>query len=53
MNFKKTFRTEESIGEEQRVIDNSKCSISLTRRFSVSKEWKQSFNVDYEKNQNQ
>lgn len=43
-----TYRSEEFLGEEQRVIDNSKSTISLTRGFIVSKEWSQSYAVEYE-----
>lgn len=49
VDFIETKRTEEPIGEEQRTIDNSKSSIQLTRRFAVSKEWSQSYSIEYEK----
>lgn len=52
-SFIETNRTEESIGEEQRAIDNSHSSISLTRRFTVSKEWFQSYTIEYEKAQSE
>jgi hypothetical protein len=36
-----TSREAEPIGEDQKIIDNSKSSITLTRRFQVTKEWSQ------------
>ena len=48
-SFVETERSEESLGEEQRLIDNSASSISLTRRFTINKEWVQSFSVDQER----
>lgn len=44
-----THRSEEKIGTERRVIDNSKSSASLSRRFTLSKEWFQAYKVDNEK----
>jgi hypothetical protein len=44
-----TERVEEFIGSEQRLIDNSKSAISLSRKFTLSKEWNQSYAIDYER----
>lgn len=44
-----THRTEEGLGAEQREIDNSKSSIELERRFTVSKEWSKSVIIEEEK----
>lgn len=49
VDITETSRTEEPIGDEQRTIDNSKSSIELTRRFTVSREWSQSYSIEYEK----
>lgn len=46
-----TIISEEPLGEEQRLIDNSKSVISLTRRFTISKEWSQFCVIEYEKAQ--
>ncbi|HEX8692513.1 MAG TPA: hypothetical protein VF746_08850 [Longimicrobium sp.] len=51
VSFVETDRVEEPLGQEQRIIDNSKSSITLTRRFSLSKEWSQSYVLEYEKAQ--
>ena len=40
-------RSEESLGEDQKIIDNSATSITMTRRFSVSKEWSQTCEINY------
>lgn len=42
-----TSREEESIGEDQKIIDNSKSSITLTRRFEVTKEWAQTCVLEF------
>ncbi len=44
-----TRRSEEPIGEEERRIDNSQSTISLSRRFSLSKEWSKTYVVEAEK----
>ena len=44
-----TERVEEPIGEEQRTIDNSKSSVKIVRSLRVSKEWVQTYSVEYEK----
>jgi hypothetical protein len=41
-----TVRTEEAIGQDEKIIDNSQSSIGVTRRFEVMKEWSQTFVVD-------
>lgn len=43
--------SEEFIGEEQKLIDNSNSATSLTRRIAVNREWSQSYTVEYEKTQ--
>ena len=43
-----TTRSEESLGEEQRIIDNLNSSIQVSRRFTVSKGWSQSYAIGYE-----
>lgn len=42
-------RSEEPIGEEQRLIDNSRSGVELERRFTVRKEWSQSLVIEKEK----
>lgn len=46
-----TYRSEEHIGADERIIDNSRSGGKQTRRFSISKEWIQSYNIEYEKAQ--
>lgn len=48
IEVKETHRSEEGIGSEQRVVDNSKSSIELERRFTVSKDWAQSVSFEEE-----
>ena len=36
-----TVRTEEFIGEDQRLVDNSNSSINVTRKFNIGREWTQ------------
>lgn len=43
-----TERVEEFLGSEQRLIDNSNSSTNLTRKFNISKEWSQSYTIEYE-----
>ncbi len=47
--FVETNREEEALGDEQRQVDNSKSSVELTRRFTVGREWTQSYTLDHEK----
>jgi len=49
LNVVETERVEEYLGSEQRVIDNSKSGITVTREFTIGKEWSQSYSIDYEK----
>lgn len=44
-------RHEEPIGEERRLIDNSKSSTKLTRKISISREWTKTYSIEYEKSQ--
>ena len=43
-----TERVEEFLGSEQRLIDNSKSATNLTRTFTISKEWSQSYVIEEE-----
>lgn len=43
-----TSRSEELLGEEQRIVDNSKSAIALERRFTVTKEWSQFCTLEHE-----
>ena len=47
-----TDRTEEFLGNESRQVDNSKSAAEMTRRFTIGREWAQSYVVDYERIQN-
>ncbi len=49
LNVIETERVEEHLGSEQRLIDNSQSRITITREFTISKEWSQSYTIDYEK----
>jgi hypothetical protein len=49
ISTEETERSEEHIGKEQRIIDNSMSSIDVTRQLTVSKEWSQTYAIDYEK----
>ena len=45
-----TTRTEKRIGDESRIIDNSSArNSSITRTVTVSKQWRQTYEMDYEK----
>lgn len=46
-----TDKTEEFTGKDRRVIDNSQSDISVIRRFTVSREWSQSYIVEHQKTQ--
>lgn len=43
-----TRRSEEFIGDEDRIIDNSQSSIAISRCFSVGKEWTKSYVIEHE-----
>jgi hypothetical protein len=43
-----TERVEEFLGSEQRLIDNSNSATNLTRKFTISKEWAQSYTIEDE-----
>lgn len=47
-----TERVEEFLGAEQRLIDNSNSATNLTRKFTISKEWSQSYTIEYENTTN-
>lgn len=42
-------RSEDFMGIESRLIDNSKSGINITREVVVSREWTKSYTIDYEK----
>ncbi|MBD2358738.1 hypothetical protein H6G41_29785 [Tolypothrix sp. FACHB-123] len=46
-----THRSEEILGIDQRIIDNSKSTSKTTRKFTVSKEWSKSYSIQYENTQ--
>jgi DNA-directed RNA polymerase subunit RPC12/RpoP len=46
-----TDRSEEIIGVDRRLIDNSKSSSRLTRKFSINREWSKVYSIEYEKAQ--
>jgi hypothetical protein len=48
IEIKETHRSEEEIGSEQRIIDNSQSGIELERRFTVSKDWAQTISLEEE-----
>lgn len=43
-----TERVEEFLGSEQRLIDSSNSATNLTRKFTISKEWSQSYVIEEE-----
>jgi hypothetical protein len=49
LNLLETERVEEHLGSETRIVDNSKSGITVTREFTISKEWSQSYTIDYDK----
>jgi hypothetical protein len=48
LTISETERVEEFLGSEERLVDNSKSSTNLTRKFTISKEWSQSYTIEYE-----
>jgi hypothetical protein len=44
-----TERSEEAIGDDRRLIDNSKSSTKVTRKFALTKEWSRTYSIEYEK----
>ncbi|MBD2255398.1 hypothetical protein [Nostoc parmelioides] len=51
LEIKETQRSEEFIGKEQRLIDNSKSTSKITRRFTITREWSKAYSIEYEKTQ--
>ncbi len=51
VNIIETHRSEEILGEEKRLIDNSRSTSKTTRRFTVSREWSKSYSIQYENTQ--
>lgn len=43
-----TVRSEESIGTEERVVDNSRSATSLRRSFTINKEWSREVQIENE-----
>ena len=48
-----TDRTEENIGTDKKLIDNSMSSVSLKRKFVVSKQWTKTYIMEHEKAQSE
>ncbi len=46
-----TERSEEIIGVDTRLIDNSRSSSKLIRKFSINREWAKVYSIEYEKTQ--
>ncbi|MCP4111371.1 MAG: hypothetical protein GY749_38550 [Desulfobacteraceae bacterium] len=46
-----TDRVEENLGTDRKIIDNSKSSVKLIRKFSINKEWSKIYSIEYEKGQ--
>lgn len=46
-----TDRSEEILGTEQRLIDNSQSTSKTTRKFTVSRKWSKSYSIQYENTQ--
>ncbi len=44
-----TDRSEQPLGSDERVIDNSKSSVHLTRNLRLQKEWSKSYRIEYER----
>jgi len=44
-----TDRSEEPLGSDRRIIDNSKGTGRVTRKLAISKEWSKTYTVDFEK----
>ena len=51
VNIIETYRSEEILGKEKRLIDNSRSTSKTTRRFTVSREWSKSYTIQYENTQ--
>ena len=51
VNIIETSRSEEILGVEQRLIDNSRSTSKTTRRFTVSREWSKNYTIKYENTQ--
>jgi DNA-directed RNA polymerase subunit RPC12/RpoP len=49
LDIVETGRSEELIGEDRRVIDNSGSSTQVKRNFTISREWSKSFSLDLER----
>ncbi len=49
LSVTETDRMEESMGTDTRIIDNSMSSVSLKRKFTVSKQWTRTYSIEYEK----
>lgn len=49
--IKETHRSEEILGTEKRLIDNSKSRSKTTRKFTIGREWSKSYSIQYENTQ--
>lgn len=49
VGFFETDRTQESLGDESRVIDNYRSPSAMTRKFTISREWNKGYVIEYEK----
>ncbi|WKJ91360.1 hypothetical protein QZJ86_04315 [Methylomonas montana] len=49
VRFNETDRSQESLGDESRVIDNSRSPAAMTRKFIISREWSKNYIIEYEK----
>ena len=49
VDIEETERQEEGFGSDSRLVDNSKSTATVRRRFAVSKEWSRTYTVEYEK----
>ncbi|MDJ1168530.1 hypothetical protein PMG71_03710 [Roseofilum sp. BLCC_M154] len=48
LSVTETSRSQENIGDDKRIIDNLKSPAILRRKFTVSKNWKRSYTIEYE-----
>ena len=49
MGIEETDRQEETLGSDSRLVDNSKSTATVRRKFAVSKEWSRTYTVECEK----
>jgi hypothetical protein len=51
IEFIETTRTQEDIGDESRVIDNSLSPAPITRKFTITREWNRSYIIELERSE--